>query len=108
LDKILEEYVGNYYPNGVSAVFITEQGYSCYIVGNKYNPSNFWLVVITRAGRWREIVTLPFDLSSFHLEIKVQVHYYEDGNVQLNSSQTYAGNVDGGVNSVNKRISMVK
>jgi capping protein alpha len=89
LDQAVEDYVNNYFPNGSSAVFASDHGYSIYIVGNKYNPSNFW------AGRWRGSLQLQTDLSSFQFDIHAQVHYYEDGNVQLNSSQSFNGTLDG-------------
>ncbi|KAJ9476755.1 F-actin-capping protein subunit alpha [Pseudozyma hubeiensis] len=52
-------------------------------VGNRYNLSNFW------SGRWRASYTLdphstPPTLTS---SISVQVHYFENGNVQLNASK---------------------
>lgn len=52
------------------------------IVANKYSPNNFW------NGRWRSAYT--FDPSSGTLEgsIKVDVHYYEDGNVRLLTEKT--------------------
>jgi capping protein alpha len=91
LDQAVEEYVNNYFPNGSSAVFVSENGYSVYIVGNKYNPSNFW------AGRWRGVLKIPADMVSFQFDIHAQIHYYEDGNVQLNSSQSFNGTLEGGV-----------
>ncbi|TKY90654.1 hypothetical protein EX895_000652 [Sporisorium graminicola] len=52
-------------------------------VGNRFNLSNFW------SGRWRASYTLdplssPPTLSS---TVSVQVHYFENGNVQLNAAK---------------------
>ncbi|MBE3050365.1 hypothetical protein IMZ48_49295, partial [Candidatus Bathyarchaeota archaeon] len=43
----------------------------------------------TRNGRWRSLYT--FDPSSNTLEgsIKIDVHYYEDGNVRLLTDRSY-------------------
>ena len=63
-------------------MYKTVAGYAIYIVSNNYNPSNFW------AGRWRSVWNLfP---SSLDGSIHAQVHYYEDGNVQLNSTKDFS------------------
>lgn len=42
----------------------------------------------SRAGRWRE--SWHVKNSTLEGSLAVQVHYYEDGNVQLNSSHSVA------------------
>lgn len=83
LEKAIAEYVGSYYQTGVSSIHQTNDGYAIYIVGNAYNPNNFW------AGRWREVwhYTKSGTLAG---KLNTQIHYYEDGNVQLNSSQSFS------------------
>ncbi|PWN53002.1 subunits of heterodimeric actin filament capping protein Capz [Violaceomyces palustris] len=54
------------------------------IVGNRYNLSNFW------SGRWRSSYTYDPKLSTLTCSIQVQVHYFENGNVQLNTSKPCA------------------
>lgn len=49
-------------------------------MANKYSPSNFW------NGRWRTVYLLQ-PSSSLTGSIKVDVHYYEDGNVRLEASK---------------------
>jgi len=50
------------------------------ISSSKFNSNNYW------NGRWRNIWTIQFKPGSqakIDGAIKIQVHYYEDGNVQL-------------------------
>jgi capping protein alpha len=47
------------------------------IVGNRFNPSNFW------TGRWRTRWVVDRAARSVTGTIRVDVHYYEQGNVQL-------------------------
>ncbi|RPA71908.1 F-actin-capping protein subunit alpha [Ascobolus immersus RN42] len=49
------------------------------ITGSKYSPSNFW------NGRWRSIYTLSSNTLTG--SILVDVHYYEDGNVRLQTNK---------------------
>ncbi|KAI7869225.1 F-actin-capping protein subunit alpha [Spinellus fusiger] len=76
-------YVYNHYSNGVCSVYgVNEHQVAIAIVDNKYNPNNYW------NGRW--LATWTYDCETGELKgaTKVQVHYYEDGNVQLNSEKT--------------------
>lgn len=51
------------------------------MVANKYSPNNFW------NGRWRSLYILDPSASSITGTVKVDVHYYEDGNVRLLTSK---------------------
>ncbi|WVQ69887.1 uncharacterized protein L199_008110 [Kwoniella botswanensis] len=51
--------------------------YTLEIVGNKYNPNNFW------TGRWRTKWVVDKASGKVNGDINVDVHYYEQGNVQL-------------------------
>ncbi|KAJ8126441.1 hypothetical protein O1611_g7197 [Lasiodiplodia mahajangana] len=77
--KSLSTYVQEHYPSASYGVYPTENDtkLAIIVVANKYSPNNFW------NGRWRSLYI--FDPSSGSLEgsIKVDVHYYEDGNVRL-------------------------
>jgi len=78
-------YAKNHYTNATSAVFAsTSDGQitlTACIEGHQLQPKNFC------NGRWRSIWTLTFSpsdgKSDLRGEIHVNVHYYEDGNVQL-------------------------
>ncbi|KAI4122062.1 MAG: hypothetical protein LQ338_006019 [Usnochroma carphineum] len=82
--KSLSTHASEHYPSATTAVFAPSPSSSSpsptitlLLVSNKYSPSNFW------NGRWRS--TYAFSPSSCTLTgaIKVDVHYYEDGNVRL-------------------------
>ncbi|OAA51886.1 F-actin-capping protein subunit alpha [Metarhizium rileyi] len=77
--KSLGTYVKEHFPNASFGAYPIESDskVAIIIVANKYSPNNFW------NGRWRSLYV--FDPASGSLEgfIKVDVHYYEDGNVRL-------------------------
>ncbi|GAA5815549.1 hypothetical protein MFLAVUS_009061 [Mucor flavus] len=77
------KYVEDHFPNGVCTVHCTETDITIAIVDNKYNPNNFW------NGRW--LAAWIYDTQSTDLKgtTKVSVHYYEDGNVQLNAEKNF-------------------
>lgn len=54
--------------------------FGVYFVGNKYNPSNYW------TGRWRSRYQVDWKQGTIQGEIVVNVHYYEQGNVQLDTT----------------------
>ncbi|PLB41278.1 F-actin-capping protein subunit alpha [Aspergillus candidus] len=50
------------------------------LVANRYSPNNFW------NGRFRSVYTVPVsEPTTVTGQIQVDVHYYEDGNVSLNT-----------------------
>ncbi|KAG7558165.1 hypothetical protein FFLO_02892 [Filobasidium floriforme] len=60
-----------------------EPSYTICIVSNKYNTNNFW------TGRWRSIWTVDTKADKLHGEVFVDVHYFEAGNVQLSTTQSF-------------------
>lgn len=50
-------------------------------MASKYSPQNFW------NGRWRSTYTFDPSSNSVRGTIKVDVHYYEDGNVRMSTSK---------------------
>lgn len=75
-------YLSAHFHEGVGSVFSSPGSprvYTLQIVGNKYNPSNYW------SGRWRSEYSIDLNSSQVTGRISVQVHYYEQGNVQLSS-----------------------
>ncbi|RKO91143.1 f-actin-capping protein subunit alpha-like protein [Blyttiomyces helicus] len=82
LDDAAAQYVAEHYPDGVSSVFDDgENNLIIAISDTKYSPSNYW------NGRWRSIWTASVGSNAIIGSFKVNVHYYEEGNVQLASSK---------------------
>ncbi|KAL7735674.1 hypothetical protein ACLKA6_002552 [Drosophila palustris] len=89
LDLETLAYTANHYRHGVSSVFGKSQGnqvtLTICIEDHQFQPKNYW------NGRWRSQWHVSFQVGSGSAELKgvlkVQVHYYEDGNVQLVSSK---------------------
>ncbi|TPX71508.1 hypothetical protein SpCBS45565_g01083 [Spizellomyces sp. 'palustris'] len=86
LDQAAAKYIAEHYPNGVATVFDGNE-LVLQIVDNKYNPDNFW------NGRWRSIWTTQIGSSEVKGLVRVNVHYYEDGNVQLTASKDLTVNI---------------
>lgn len=71
--------VQEHYPSATLGIFPTERDskIAILIVANKYSPNNFW------NGRWRSSYIYDPSSGTLDASIKVDVHYYEDGNVRL-------------------------
>ncbi|KAG0250161.1 F-actin-capping protein [Mortierella polycephala] len=88
VEKDVEAYIADRYAEGVSAVYGSKGVVTIAIVHNKYSPSNFW------NGRWRSVWTLDTTTSQVKGSLKCKVHYYEDGNVQLETSKEVEESLD--------------
>lgn len=87
LEKELTNYAKVHYKDAACSVFGSSDQdlvtLVCCIEAHKFQPVNFW------NARWRARWAVTFQPSNPKAEvelvgiIKVQVHYYEDGNVQL-------------------------
>ncbi|KDQ62571.1 hypothetical protein JAAARDRAFT_464473 [Jaapia argillacea MUCL 33604] len=78
-------YLAAHFHDGVASVFSktgSSTEFTIQIVANKYNPSNFW------AGRWRSEYIVDLAGKKVAGKILVNVHYYEQGNVQLETKHT--------------------
>jgi len=87
IESEVTNYTLNHYKHGVPAVFSkdTDEGkviVAC-IEDHQFQPKNYW------NGRWRSewSIQISGDVAEVTGTLKVQVHYYEEGNVQLVSSK---------------------
>ncbi|KAK9892303.1 hypothetical protein WA026_019107 [Henosepilachna vigintioctopunctata] len=89
LDNEFLQYTRNHYKDGVCSVVARNQSgnitLTACIEDHQFQPKNYW------NGRWRSQWLISFSSNSTVAEIqgvlRVQVHYYEEGNVQLVSSK---------------------
>jgi len=87
IDAEAMAYALNHYKHGICSTFskVTEQGKAIVVCieDHQFQPKNYW------NGRWRSIWTVVVSGNQAEVSgvLKVQVHYYEDGNVQLVSSK---------------------
>lgn len=79
--KSLAPYAKEHYPSAAVAAFPTDSGVAIVLVANKYSLNNFW------AGRWRSSYVLDPSSGALKGEIKVDVHYFEDGNVRMQTEK---------------------
>lgn len=83
-DAATKQYVEDHYPNGVSTVYAVGDEIVICIEDHKFQPRNFW------NGRWRAEWKIDAKTCDVKGVLRVNVHYYEDGNVQLQSKKEVA------------------
>ncbi|KAL4760589.1 F-actin-capping protein subunit alpha [Aspergillus foveolatus] len=82
--KALGAHAREHYPSSSYGVYPIENdsAIAILLVANRYSPNNFW------NGRYRSIYQIPVgDSTTVTGKIHVDVHYYEDGNVALNTKK---------------------
>ncbi|KAJ2610153.1 F-actin-capping protein subunit alpha [Coemansia sp. RSA 1365] len=87
LQKELDGYISAHYGTGVGNVFIDEGRMISCIVSNRFSPTNFW------NGSWRSVWSYDSTTGELNGSTKVRVHYFEDGNVQLDTQTDFAVDV---------------
>jgi capping protein alpha len=89
VEAAADEYIADHYHTGTVTVYSHEGSIVVCIEDHKYQPHNFW------NGRWRSQWTMDAS-GSVAGKLWVHVHYYEDGNVQLQSNKDVDGSVQVG------------
>lgn len=84
-EKAASDYAGQHYKNGAQTTYAKDGQIIVCISSARFNSSNFW------NGRWRSVWTYSNGELVGHF--RIVVHYYEDGNVQLNTDHTQKSNV---------------
>ncbi|CAL3962587.1 unnamed protein product [Diplocarpon coronariae] len=104
LSKALGSHVKEHYPNVSYGVFPVEEDskIALLVVANKYSPNNFW------NGRWRSLYIFDPSSSSLSGSIKVDVHYYEDGNVRLLTNKPVSASVSSSATTIVREIANVE
>eukprot|EP00162_Nutomonas_longa_P006453 comp17005_c0_seq1/m.27953 comp17005_c0_seq1/g.27953 ORF comp17005_c0_seq1/g.27953 comp17005_c0_seq1/m.27953 type:complete len:279 (-) comp17005_c0_seq1:102-938(-) len=85
LNDLVGSYVKDHFAQGsCGVVYATNEGgnvvMTVCIAGTKTSPRNFW------SGRWRSVWSFTLGSNELKGNIKIVGHYYEEGNVQLNTS----------------------
>lgn len=102
--KALGIYAKEHYERPAYGVYALDGGrVGVLIASNKYSPQNFW------NGRWRARYIYDPSASTVTGSIRVDVHYYEDGNVRLLTDKPQTASVSGsGVNVVREIAALEK
>ncbi|KAG6830393.1 hypothetical protein H0H87_008280 [Tephrocybe sp. NHM501043] len=80
LETAVLSYISSHFADGVGSVFAvpnTPNQFIVQVVANKYNATNYW------SGRWRSEYIVDLSENKVTGKVQVNVHYYEQGNVQL-------------------------
>ncbi|KAL7714138.1 F-actin-capping protein subunit alpha [Entamoeba marina] len=110
LQQHLRSYTDENYPHGTGVVFVNEQDNTFRIIisAAQIQTANF------HSGNWRSefVFKVPSSGSvSIDGSIRIQIHYYEDGNIQMSSKvdrkirSTVAGSVEVTAKNIIKAIS---
>jgi len=95
VEKKVLEYVGNFYDFGTGATYASKDSKGNVVVtvaisSALFNGTNFY------NGRWRSVWSatfVPGKQAALAGNVRINVHYYEDGNVQLNTNCNRKDNV---------------
>jgi len=83
IDAAMAEYVKDHYKEGTATVYSKDGDIIICISAAKFSPANFW------NGRWISTWTVKGAAANASTTVegtfKLSIHYYEDGNVQLNT-----------------------
>ncbi|KJZ78485.1 F-actin-capping protein subunit alpha [Hirsutella minnesotensis 3608] len=103
--KSLGSYVKEHFASAAYGAYPIESDskIATIIVANKYSPNNFW------NGRWRSVYEFDPVSGSLQGTVKVDVHYYEDGNVRLLTNKVVTASIPSATGtSIAKEISVLE
>lgn len=96
IQTAIDKYVADYYLSGLSTVYPSENNVDYYVCisASKFNEKNFW------SGRWRSVYKVTVDSNDCKKAklsgtMRVNVHYYESGNIQMNTSKEHGEQISG-------------
>jgi len=100
-DNLAQAYCNEHYLAGTTTIYGKKEGgqyvLTMCLSSYKFNPGNYW------NGRWRSQWTIKFSPGGGNMnlsgQVRVNVHYYEDGNVQLTTDTPKTLSVPGGSNA---------
>ena len=84
LQESLNQYIADHYRSGTGCAFSTSEGIVLVVNSEKSNPGSCW------SGRWKSYLTIVCSSETSCTAsglIENDVHYYEDGNVQMDTSK---------------------
>jgi len=89
LQKSFSTHANEHYPSSSIGVypFDNDSSIAIVLVANKYSLNNFW------SGRWRSLYIFNPSGGSLSGSIKVDVHYFEDGNVRMLTTKPVSASV---------------
>lgn len=98
LVELLETYGNDHYPSTFAYTVIPKSASEVYVVliGQRLNNENYY------TGQWNS--TYVIKDGSIKGDIKVDIHYYEDGNVRLNFDELVSDSVSASGKSIVKFI----
>ncbi|KAJ2759609.1 F-actin-capping protein subunit alpha, partial [Coemansia nantahalensis] len=87
VQRELDAYVAAHYPAGAASAFAHAGAVVACVVSNRFSPGNFW------NGSWRAVWSYDPATRQLNGSAKIRVHYFEDGNVQLDTQSDFTADV---------------
>jgi capping protein alpha len=83
LQKVMEEYATTQFSDGSATVAVYEKGSELVVLvsGSKANLRNYW------SGKWRSEWHVDPKGKTVKGKVRILIHYFEDGNVQLDQNK---------------------
>ncbi|KAL1388678.1 F-actin capping protein alpha subunit-domain-containing protein [Phyllosticta capitalensis] len=93
--KSLNTHAAEHYPAAAVGAYPIEsdERIAIVLVSSKYSPNNYW------NGRWRSLYIYEPGSGKVTGSIKVDVHYYEDGNVRMLTDKPVTSSIGSGGSS---------